>query len=95
LVKICLNKVCKLLTIEADIPYMDNGFAQIGSAVISALNDAVGHHIIALPTRARCTREQAASRIMPDILWQATIEGAVHKVVVNGVLAVNLITGEV
>ena len=98
------DRVYTILTTEADVPYTDNGFALIGSGVVSALNDAVNNNIIAtnpesgkgmfivnIPTRAEATEEQSRSRVMPDITWEATIEGAVHRVVVRGVLTTDLV----
>lgn len=97
------NKVYDILLANEDVPYSDNGFALICSGVTSALDDAVGYNIIAkdpesgkgmftitLPTRTSCTDEQARGRIMPDIVWTAILEGAVHKVVVRGLLTVSL-----
>jgi len=97
------DKVYTILTTEADVPYDDNGFTLIGSGVTSGLNDAVGNNIIAkdpesgsglytvtIPTRAEATDEDAGNRIIPTIKWTAVIEGAVHRVVVSGVLTVSL-----
>lgn len=88
---------------NASIEYMDSGFAIVGSGVFDALNLAVRKKIIAidpetgkgiytvvLPKRSEATDEQARNRIMPDIEWEAQLNGAVHGVKVHGVLRVTL-----
>ena len=85
------------------IPYDDNGFAIVASAVFAALNRAVELGIIAsdsgsgagiysviVPARASATDEQASNRQMPDIIWDAQISGAVHGVKTRGTLRVTL-----
>ncbi len=85
------------------IGYTDAGFAIVASGVYAALNRAVDLHIIAkdpesdtgvyvvtIPKRAAATDEQVRNRIMPDIKWEAQLEGAVHGVKVSGVLRVTL-----
>lgn len=85
------------------IGYTDAGFAIIASGVFRALNRAVELGIIALdpesnqgvftvvvPKRADATDEEARSRKMPDITWEAQLEGAVHSVKVKGVLRATL-----
>lgn len=85
------------------IPYDDQGFALVGSVVISALNEAtangiilsqngVGAFTVRIPTRADATELQAANRIMPDIVWEATLRGGVHGMTIRGTLTVSLIT---
>lgn len=97
------DNVYDILISTADVPYDDNGFSLIGSAVIDALNKATNHRIIArnpesglgiykvsIPTRLQASDVQARSRTMPDIFWEALIEGAVHKVRVKGTLRASL-----
>ena len=88
---------------NANIGYTDAGFAVVASGVYAALNRATQLHIIAkdaesnsgifnvvIPKRAEATDEQARNRIMPNIEWEAQLEGAVHGVKVRGVLRVTL-----
>lgn len=97
------DKVYTLLTTEDDVPYTDDGFTLIGAQIIAALSDATDNKIVAkdaesgngmftvkLPTRAQATDEEASNRIVPDIFWTALVEGAAHRVVVQGVLTVSL-----
>lgn len=83
------------------VPYDNDGFTQVGGVVIQALNTATNNGIIlaengsgvfsvAIPTRADATKEQAATRTMPDIVWSATLLGGVHGVEVRGTLSVSL-----
>lgn len=88
---------------NAKIGYTDEGFALVADGVYKALNRAVDLGIIALdpeskqgvytvvvPKRSEATDEQARSRQMPDIAWEALLEGAVHSVKVKGVLRATL-----
>ena len=85
------------------IGYTDEGFAMVGAGVYQALNKAVDNEIIALdpesnkgvftvviPKRSAATDEQARNREMPDITWEAQLEGAVHSAKVKGVLRATL-----
>ena len=85
------------------IGYADEGFAMVGAGVYQALNKAVDNEIIALdpesnkgvytvviPKRSAATDEQARDRQMPDITWEAQLEGSVHGVKVKGVLRATL-----
>lgn len=85
------------------IGYTDAGFAIVASGVYAALNRATALSIIAkdpesnsgiytvtIPKRADATDEQARNRIMPNIEWEAQLEGAIHSVKVRGVLRVTL-----
>lgn len=88
---------------NATIGYTDEGFAIVADGVYKALNRAVNLGIIArdpesrqgvytvvVPKRSEATDEQARSRQMPDISWEALLEGAVHSVKVKGVLRATL-----
>lgn len=88
---------------NSKVPYTDEGFALVAAAVFAALNRAVELGIIArdpesesgvfsvtVPTRADATDDQARNRQMPDIVWEALLEGAVHSVKVTGTLRASL-----
>lgn len=88
---------------NAKIPYTDEGFAIIAAGVFATLNRAVDLGIIArdpeseagvynvtVPKRAEATDDQARSRAMPDIVWEALLEGAVHSIKVTGTLRASL-----
>lgn len=98
------DRIYILLTTTDDVPYTDDGFTLVGAEVIGGLNDAVNNNIIAvdpesgkgmfhaaIPTREDATEEQARARVIPDIPWEATVEGSVHQVVVTGVMVVSLV----
>ncbi|MDE7331210.1 MAG: DUF3383 domain-containing protein [Lachnospiraceae bacterium] len=97
------NELYKVFMENAVIPYTDDGFNLIGMAVFRTLNRAVQYGIIAsdsdsgtgvyrvsIPARSTATEEQIRNRIMPDITWEAQLEGAVHGIRTKGVLKVNL-----
>lgn len=88
---------------NATIGYTDEGFAVVADGVYKALNRAVdlgiiardpesqqGVYTVVVPKRSEATDEQARSRQMPDIAWEALLEGAVHSVKVKGVLRATL-----
>lgn len=81
------------------VPYTNQGFVLIASAVFAALNKATelgivatdpesnrGMYQVVVPTRSTATDEQARAREMPAITWEAQLEGAVHRVKVSGTL---------
>lgn len=85
------------------VSYDDAGFSLVGTAVYETLNRAVELGIIAkdpeskqgvftvvVPTRSDATDEQARNRQMPDITWEAQLEGAVHGVKTKGTLRATL-----
>ena len=85
------------------VPYTDAGFALIASGVFAALNRATDLGIIAtdpesgagvftvtVPKRADATDDEVRARKMPDIVWEAQLEGAVHSVKVKGTLRATL-----
>ena len=47
-----------------------------------------GVFTVVVPKRSQATDEEARARQMPDITWEAQLEGAVHTVKVKGVLDV-------
>lgn len=88
---------------NSKVPYTDAGFSLVAGAVFAALNRAVDLGIIArdpesdagvfsvtVPKRADATEEEAAARRMPDITWEAQLEGAVHSVKTVGTLRATL-----
>ena len=85
------------------MPYTDAGFALVAGAVFATLNRATDLGIIArdpesdagvfsvvVPKRADATDEEVRARQMPDITWEALLEGAVHRVKVVGTLRATL-----
>lgn len=88
---------------NATVPYTDGGFSLVAGAVFSALNRAVTLGIIAkdpesdagvynvkVPKRSEATDDEARARQMPDLVWEALLEGAVHSVKVTGTLRATL-----
>ena len=88
---------------NAKISYDDDGFTKVAEGVFNTMNNATKYGIIAVnpetqsgiytvnvPKRSEATDEQAKSRQMPDITWEAQLDGAVHGVKAKGTLKVNL-----
>lgn len=85
------------------IPYTDDGFTVIASAVLTALDSAANLGIIAkdqesgapiysvkVPKFSESTAAQRKARVMPDIIWEAQQESAVNGVKTTGVLRITL-----
>ena len=85
------------------IGYNDGGFALVADSVFDALNRAVdleiisvdaesgsGNFTVTVPKLADATEEQITNRRMPDIYWEAELDGAIHSAKVSGVLSVTL-----
>ncbi|GHU69894.1 hypothetical protein FACS1894184_14600 [Clostridia bacterium] len=85
------------------VPFTDEGFALIGSCVMNVLTQATrlgiiaresggvkGMYTVNIPLRQDATDDQARERRMPDITWDAQLEGAVHHVKVTGTLRATL-----
>lgn len=90
---------------NANVDYLDSGFALVATAVSQALAEAAdeSHNIVArdqesragifvvnIPTFADSTDEQRRNRVIPDITWEAQLSGSVHQVKTKGVLSVAL-----
>lgn len=97
------NLLYDILLENATINYDDAGFGLIGTAVLQALSEAVDLGIIAkdpekrtgvfsveIPKYEESTEEQRASRVMPNITWEALLAGAIHQVKTKGVLKASL-----
>lgn len=93
----------EVLLTNDKVPYTDEGFSLIAGAVFATLNRATELGIIAtdpendagiftvnVPRRADATDDEARSRRMPDVVWEALLEGAVHSVKVTGTLRATL-----
>ncbi|WP_306568989.1 DUF3383 family protein [Faecalispora jeddahensis] len=97
------NNLYDIFLQNAKVSYTDAGFALVAGGVVAALNRAVDLGIIArdvesgqgvftvvIPKRSEATDEEARARQMPDITWEALLEGAVHGVKVKGTLKATL-----
>ena len=97
------ERLYQVLLTNPKVPYTDEGFGLVANAVFQTLNQATALGIIAsdpdtgsgvysvvVPTRAEATDDQARARQMPDITWEAQLEGAVHSVKVTGTLRATL-----
>lgn len=92
-----------IMLANANIDYSDAGFGLIGTAVVQALAEAVdlgiiardpesksGVYTVTIPKYAESTEDQRRNRVMPDILWEGLLSGAVHRVKAKGVLRASL-----
>ena len=97
------NELYEVFVQNEVVPYTDSGFSLVGMAVFRTLSKAVEYGIIdsdgesdtgmykvSIPARSAATEEQARNRVIPDIIWEAQLKGAVHGTVTRGVLKVNL-----
>ncbi|GHU75665.1 hypothetical protein AGMMS49992_20080 [Clostridia bacterium] len=97
------EELYKCLMANPKVPYTDEGFALIASCVMSTLDRATGLHIIArepdsgrglikidIPLRRDATDDEVRNRRMPNITWEAQLEGAIHHVKIIGTLRATL-----
>lgn len=97
------EKLYDIFMENVKISYTDEGFSLVVAGVFETLDEATEYGIVAedsesragiysvtVPKRAEATEEQAASRQMPDIIWEAQLDGAVHGTKVKGTLKVSL-----
>jgi hypothetical protein len=76
------------------IPYTDGGAAVIRAEVVAQLNEGIARGYIAadpepivtVPKVADVATADKTNRILRDVYFEATLQGAIHKIVVNGVL---------
>lgn len=78
----------------AKVPFTDDGVAMLVAAVRGSLKRAEARGIIAsgwtvtAPLVASLTADDKAARRLPDVKFNATLAGAIHKVTISGVVTV-------
>ena len=78
------------------VPYTDKGVALIESVVRAVLKEAIGNDLLAespeptvtAPLVADIAVADRANRLLPDVKFEATLAGAIHKVQISGVVSV-------
>ncbi len=89
------KRVFEALASNNKIPFTDGGIAIIEAQVRASLKEATARGIIAtdpaftvtVPRAASISAANKAARLLPDIKFTATLAGAVHKVVITGVVS--------
>lgn len=90
------EEVFLLLVNNPKLPYTDASVEIVKNAVYSVMLQAIGNGGIATdpvpivtgPKVADVPTSQRAARILPDIEFEATVAGAIHQVIVSGVISV-------
>lgn len=89
----------RLLYTSNKIPYDDTGIAQVVASVQGVLKGAVEDGIIAVdsdgnglysvtaPRREDIDTNDIANRILPDVNFEFTLAGAIHQIVIYGVIS--------
>jgi hypothetical protein len=85
-----------VLAAAKKIPFTDNGIAIIEKEVIASLDRAVARGILAddtlpvvtVPKSVDVDSNDRALRTLPDLKWTARLAGAVHTVIIVGVVTV-------
>lgn len=75
------------------IPYTDAGIATIEAMVRTALSDGVDSGFLAsytttVPAAADCSAADKTARILRDVEFTAVVAGAIHTVIITGVVTV-------
>ena len=80
------------------IPYTNKGIAVIENLIRKSLNNAIARgvlqpdpdqfggepYLLSVPKLADISPNDIGARLLPDITWQATLAGAIHKVTIQG-----------
>jgi len=87
------ESVFGMLVRKSKVPYTDAGFALVeaqmrGVLALGVENQAFSTYTITIPRVADIPENQRLQRIAGDFLFDATLQGAVHKVVIRGVVHV-------
>lgn len=90
------ERIFGVLINNPKVPFTDTGIDLMRSQVLAQLNQgiAVGGlaadpaPVVTAPKAADVDTADKANRILPDIFFQATLAGAIHKLVISGVLSV-------
>lgn len=77
------------------VPYTNAGASLIESEIRAQLNEGIGNNFLAadpeptvsVPDVATVSPIDKAARLLPDVTFAATLAGAIHKVVINGVVS--------
>ena len=90
------ERIFGVLINNPKVPYTDTGVDLMRSQVLAQLNQGVGvgllspdpAPVVTAPKVADIDPADRANRILPDINFQATLAGAIHKLIISGVLSV-------
>lgn len=87
--------IFNLILNNEKIPYTTAGLEMVKGAIFGALLKAARYGVITaesivinLPALSDLTTSDKANRLLPDITFSATLQGAIHKVVVAGTVSV-------
>lgn len=89
------GRVFGVLGSNPKLPYTDPGVAVVEGVVRGALNDYValgifaeGSVVVTVPKVANVSSADKTSRTLRNVKWSATLAGAIHSVIVTGVVSV-------
>jgi hypothetical protein len=87
--------VFSLLVNTDKVPFTDEGITQVSGIVQAVLEEAAAQGILVLdsivltvPLASEVSTANKTARILPDIEFTATLQGAIHKVEITGVVTV-------
>ncbi len=88
------ERIANLLFNAPKIPYTDPGIGMIEGEVIAQLEEGISQGylaadpapVVTVPAVADVSTADKTARVLRDVLFEATLQGAIHKVVINGVL---------
>jgi hypothetical protein len=90
------ERIVQLMYNNAKIPFTDKGVDLIRSQVIAQLREGqdAGYlardpdFVVTAPLVANVSATNKANRILPDVNFSATLQGAIHKVLITGTISV-------
>ncbi len=90
------ERVYAILVNNPKVPYTDGGVDLVRTEVRAQLREGISNGYLAAdppftvtaPLVADVSANDKANRLLPDIDFEATLAGAIHKVVISGVLSI-------
>ena len=89
------TNIANVLLLNDKVPYTNPGIAIIESMVRNSLNAAVDRDIIdretikvTVPDVRNISTSDKQARILPDVKFEATLAGAIHKVAIQGTVSI-------
>jgi len=89
------ENIYELLVNQPKVPYTDAGIASVEAAVKSALTASQDSgflainppYIVTVPLASEVSNANKVARFLPDVKFSATLQGAIHKIKVLGVVS--------
>ncbi len=96
------ENIFAILANAKKVPYTDAGVAIIEAAIRAVLENAIkvgllarspdqfggNDYLVTVPKVSEVSDNDKANRLLPDVTWQAILAGAIHKILIQGLVQV-------